>query len=76
VRRRDAGGWPGLFLVAIVCCILALASCRTATTATEATSGEGDRWGPLRLLVGTWDGEIDGQLGRGKGVREYEFMLD
>ncbi len=37
---------------------------------------EEDHWGPLRLLVGTWDGVIDGQLGRGTGVREYEFILE
>jgi hypothetical protein len=41
-----------------------------------ATGADADHWGPLRLLVGTWDGAISGQLGTGTGVREYEFILD
>ncbi len=34
-----------------------------------------DPWAPLRLLVGTWEGEIDGRLGKGRGVRRYEFVV-
>ncbi len=34
-----------------------------------------DPWAPLRLLVGAWEGEIDGKLGKGKGVRRYEFVV-
>ncbi len=29
----------------------------------------------LELLAGTWEGEIDGKLGVGKGMRRYEFVL-
>ena len=29
----------------------------------------------LKQLVGTWEGEIDGKLGKGKGVRHYEMIL-
>jgi hypothetical protein len=36
---------------------------------------ETDPWAPLRLLVGTWEGEIDGKLGTGKGLRRYEFIV-
>lgn len=57
-------------------CILAIAGCRAAPTAEVSTSVAGDHWGPLRLLVGTWDGAIDGRLGTGTGVREYELILD
>lgn len=34
-----------------------------------------DPWGPLRYLTGDWEGAIDGRLGTGKGVREYELVL-
>ncbi len=34
-----------------------------------------DHWGPLKLLVGAWEGEIDGKLGKGRGMRRYEFIL-
>ncbi|MFQ5349506.1 MAG: hypothetical protein ACE5EG_03565 [Thermoanaerobaculia bacterium] len=43
-------------------------------TATEPTT-EADPWGPLRLLEGTWRGEIDGKLGTGEGVRHYELLM-
>ena len=35
-----------------------------------------DPWGPLRNLEGRWEGAISGRLGTGKGIREYEFILD
>lgn len=34
-----------------------------------------DPWAPLKLLAGNWEGEIDGKLGTGKGVRRYEFIM-
>ncbi|HSR68237.1 MAG TPA: hypothetical protein VLU25_09870 [Acidobacteriota bacterium] len=37
--------------------------------------GQADPWGPLKLLVGTWEGEISGKLGTGKGLRRYRFIL-
>ncbi len=40
-----------------------------------ATAGT-DPWGPLRQLEGRWQGAIDGRLGTGSGVREYEFVLE
>lgn len=36
---------------------------------------QADHWGPLKLLVGTWEGEISGKLGTGKGLRRYRFIL-
>lgn len=30
---------------------------------------------PLTLLVGNWEGAIDGKLGTGRGVREYELVM-
>ena len=35
-----------------------------------------DPWAPLKLLAGSWEGDIDGKLGKGKGVRRYEFIMD
>lgn len=35
-----------------------------------------DHWGPLALLEGSWHGEVDGRLGKGSGVRRYEFLYD
>jgi len=34
-----------------------------------------DPWAPLKLLAGTWEGEIDGKLGTGKGLRRYELIM-
>lgn len=35
-----------------------------------------DRWGPLRLLEGDWEGAIDGKLGTGRALRRYEFIME
>lgn len=32
-------------------------------------------WALLKSLEGTWEGEVDGRLGKGKGVRTYELIL-
>lgn len=29
----------------------------------------------MRLLVGSWEGAIDGKLGTGKALRRYEFII-
>lgn len=34
-----------------------------------------DPWGALKSLEGSWQGAIDGRLGRGTGVRRYEFIM-
>lgn len=34
-----------------------------------------DPWGPLKLLEGSWVGEIDGKLGTGKGFQRYVLIL-
>jgi hypothetical protein len=39
------------------------------------TGSAPDVWAPLRFLVGTWEGEVNGQPGSGKGVREYRLVL-
>jgi hypothetical protein len=41
----------------------------------EAATEEADPWELLRLLEGSWTGTIDGKLGTGTGVRQYDFVL-
>ena len=41
----------------------------------EPTEEEPDPWAPLRLLVGSWQGAINGKLGTGTGQRRYQFIL-
>src|SRR3974377_847191 len=35
-----------------------------------------DPWAPVRFLAGTWEGEVDGQPGKGQSAREYRFVLN
>jgi hypothetical protein len=34
-----------------------------------------DPWQPLRVLVGAWKGEAEGQAGKGTVERRYEFVM-
>jgi hypothetical protein len=54
--------------------VLALSAQRSPVAAEEVATPS-DPWTVLKLLVGTWEGEIDGKLGTGKGVRRYELVL-
>ena len=40
-----------------------------------AAPKDADPWAPLRPLVGTWRGAVDGKLGTGEGLRRYEFIV-
>ena len=40
-----------------------------------APTGPADPLALLKLLVGTWEGEIDGRLGTGKGIRRYQLIM-
>ena len=35
-----------------------------------------DPWEPIRFLLGKWEGESEGQPGKGRSVREYAFVLN
>ena len=35
-----------------------------------------DAWAPVRALVGTWEGDVDGQPGKKHSKREYRFVLN
>ena len=39
------------------------------------TSIRPDVWEPLRFLAGTWEGDVSGQPGNGRSLREYKFVL-
>jgi hypothetical protein len=45
------------------------------STAPAGSPRKADPWQPVRLLVGTWEGEASGQPGTGKSEREYRFLL-
>ncbi len=40
------------------------------------TKSEPDVWAPLRFLVGKWEGEPNGQPGKGTSAREYRFVMN
>ena len=57
--------------------LLLVLGCLTGVGVLLAADDEGqDTWEPLRLLAGTWEADIDGKLGTGRGVRRYEFLLN
>jgi hypothetical protein len=64
--------------VALVCLCLVepVPHLLAAENPEEQGAGETDPWAPFRLLVGTWEGAIDGRLGQGVGRRQYQFILD
>lgn len=54
---------------------LLLAFAAAAPCAAQEAPSAADPLVPLHVLVGSWEGAIDGTLGRGTGVREYELIL-
>lgn len=66
---------PGFGLLPLVLALLALGISAPAEETTEP-SAPADPWTLLRLLVGTWQGEIDGKLGAGSGARRYELVMN
>jgi len=52
-----------------------LALALTLAAGSSAQTPVDDPWGPLRHLEGQWEGAIEGRLGTGTGLREYEFVL-
>jgi len=43
---------------------------------TAQTSPPPDVWAPVRFLVGSWEGDVNGEPGSGKSQREYRFALN
>ena len=42
----------------------------------SAPSAKPDPWKPLRVLIGKWEGAVQGEPGNGKATREYAFILN
>jgi len=53
-------------------------ACAAILTAAEPVqpAQKPDPWEPVRFLLGKWEGESEGQPGKGKSVREYAFVLN
>jgi hypothetical protein len=47
-----------------------------AALAAAQTNSAADPWEPVRFLVGAWDGDVQGQPGKGQSAREYRFVLN
>jgi len=62
------------FIVLSAAALLALAPPLPAQPAAPPAAAA-DTWGVLRQLVGSWQGEIEGSLGTGRGVRRYELIM-
>ncbi len=62
----------------LVCLALILATGPIGEASQEQAKSESepDPFAPLRILEGSWEGSIEGRLGSGVGVRDYEFILD
>ena len=58
------------------CCCLAVVLMSGDVASPQDAAAEGDPWRLLRMLEGRCEGTIDGRLGTGTGVREYELILD
>jgi len=43
--------------------------------ASPAPSPSPDAWSPVRFMVGEWDGESEGEPGKGTVKRSYQFVL-
>jgi hypothetical protein len=54
-------------------CIAAV--CRSTAQTAGQTQAGGDRWAPLRFLLGTWETTSTGQPGKGRGRREYRLVM-
>lgn len=46
------------------------------TAAPPSPGKKSDPWQPMRVLLGSWEGDAQGEPGSGKSVREYRFTLN
>jgi hypothetical protein len=60
----------------LACLVLILSVGAIGEAAQGQTKSETDPFAPLRVLEGSWEASIEGRLGTGVGIREYEFILD
>lgn len=74
VARFGAGVTPGAAALAFGILLVPGAGTRAQTVVPSAE--ETAAWEPIRFLEGTWEAEISGSLGTGRGRRTYEEVFD
>lgn len=70
MKPRDLAA---LLLGTSLSCVPSPAAAQDA--AAQAPAKTRDPWQPVRALLGSWEGDAQGQPGAGKGEREYRFTL-
>ena len=72
-----SGNGPRFLMLVAIVAFLAPGSAAGAESRADdtQTAGEADPWAPLELLLGSWEGAIDGRLGTGRGIRRYERVV-
>lgn len=70
-RIRFAAAFAASFLLAVA----GFAADASATAAPDGPAAHPDPWQPLRRLLGTWEGEVNGEPGAGRARRDYRFIL-
>ncbi len=74
IRRRTMIG--GLVIGTAVAILAIGPASRAEPPEEETPAAEAmDPWAPLELLIGTWEGAVDGRLGTGRGLRRYERII-
>lgn len=63
---------PAVTRVLLSVCALA---CATRVGFAQPAPGKDDRWQAVQFMVGEWEGESDGQPGKGTVKRSYRFVL-
>jgi len=67
-------------MMLLACCVLFSGTEPASTSlftapATQSQATSGDKWAPLRFLLGEWEGTANGQPGHGTVRREYRLVL-
>src|SRR5688572_13756191 len=65
-----------LHLKPLVLALFASAALASAQPPAPAAAPKPDPWQPLRGLVGSWEGDAQGEPGTGTTEREYRFVLN
>lgn len=64
----------------LIRCSLLLLAWLSVSVATGAdrpvAASRPDAWKPLRILIGQWEGDVEGDPGKGKAEREYRFVMN
>ena len=72
--KRELSAGLGTVLSVVAITILATSTWSAAPTAEQAKAAS-DPWQPLRGLLGSWEGDAQGEPGSGKCEREYRLTL-